>query len=177
MHSLYTIVTGEFTGVQMDDPELRAHNTPPGCAWMAGAHDARRCVVQLLPDLAGEQIPTAVARQPARPADTEMQTWHWDETLDDWMAAPTLALRKLMAAKPLQPLFQPLDAALARPLGELMEAQALGGPPPQAAMAKLQAINASKAALRQRLADIAACSSPEALQQLLAQPLPDPLAP
>lgn len=177
MHSLYNLSTGELTGLQMTaEPELLALNTPPGCAWVAGAHDARRCVVQLVTDDFGAQQPTVAPRTPPRPADTELQTWHWDAGAADWAATPTLALRKLHARAELQALFPALDAALARPLGEITEAQALGEPLPAAAVARLRAVNADKAALRGRLAAVAAAASVEALQQLLDAPLPSPPA-
>lgn len=167
-HSLFSVETGQLTGLQMSaDAELLALNTPAGCAWVDGAHDARRCAVRLVTDDFGAQLPVVVPRTPPRPADTELQTWRWDDAAADWAAVPTLAMRRLIASEPLLAKFAPLDDALARPLGEIAEAQALGEVPPAAAIGRLRSINAEKKALRARLADIAAASSIEALQQLI----------
>lgn len=172
MHSLFNLSTGELTGLQMSaDAELLALNTPAGCAWVCGAHDAHRCAVRLVTDDFGAQLPVVVPRTPPRPADSELQTWRWDDAAADWAAVPTLAFRRLIAMEPLLAKFAPLDDALARPLGEIAEAEALGELPPAAAIARLRTINADKTALRARLAAIKAAATAADLDALLEQPL------
>lgn len=171
MHSEFDVVTGEFTGRRMmGSPELLQINTVAGCAWAAGEHDPRRCVVCLVTDDMGDQQTVVSMRLPAKPADTELQTWHWDAAADDWRATPTLRLLQARATPPVLAQLATLDLQLARPLGELMQAQALGEPLPPAAVARLQAVNADKALLRARLAAIAASTTREQLAALLAEP-------
>lgn len=91
-YSLYSLATGELTGMQIQGPAaVRALNTPVGCAWIDGAHDPRRVVVRLVTDDFGTQHPTAAARVPPRPVDSDYQTWAWDEAAGDW--APTMTRR------------------------------------------------------------------------------------
>lgn len=172
MKSLYVIESGELTGMQMlASEEMLTLNTPPGHAWVDGALDQRRFVVQLVTDDHGTQQAVATPRTPPRPADSEMQTWSWSEDAGDWIATPTLAMLKAQARAQILAMFPPLDAALARPVGEITQAQALGEEPPAAAIQRLQAINADKQALRDRLAAIDSATAKAELDALLAQPL------
>lgn len=96
MKSLFVIATGELTGVQMlASEEMLALNTPDGCAWVDGAQDARRTVVQLVTDDFGDQHAVAVPRTPPRPADNAYQTWAWDDDVGDWVAQPTRLWREV----------------------------------------------------------------------------------
>lgn len=167
MRSLFDFSTGELTGLRMQASDaMLALNTPPGHAWIDGEHDPRRVRVQLVTDDQGQQHPVAVPRTPERPADSAWVTWAWSEAAGDWVSSPTLAMLQAQARPPVLQLLAELDAKLARPLGEIAEAQALGQPLPAAAVARLQAINADKQALRSHLQAIAATSTVEALQAL-----------
>lgn len=170
-HSLYRLDTGELTGSQANaSPEILALNTPAGCAWVAGAHDPRRGIVQLVTDDNGEQVPVVVPRLPPRPADSDYRTWAWDDTLQDWAATPTLLWHQAQAREPVLAQLSALDTQVARPVGEIAEAQALGQPVPAGALQRLTSINADKAALRAHLAAIAAAADLAALQAVLAAP-------
>lgn len=172
MQSLFNLETGELTGFRVDgDDEDRTGNTPPGHAWVRGEFDPRRFVVRVPVGDVGPELPRAEARTPPRPPDSEFQTWAWDDEAGDWIAAPTLVLLKATASAPVLARFAPLDAALARPVGEIAEAQALGEVVPAAAVQRLRGINADKQLLRDRLAAIAAAADAPALQALEAQPL------
>jgi hypothetical protein len=120
MRSLFNLETGELTGMQMlASPEMMALNTPRGHAWVDGAHDQRRTLVRLVTDDFGDQHAVAVQRTPPRPADSEMQVWSWSAAALDWVASPTVALLKAQAAALVLGRFPALDAALARPVGEI----------------------------------------------------------
>lgn len=98
IRSLYVIETGELTGLSMDaDDALLALNTPPGCAWLDGAHNPQRASVQMVTDDFGTQQPVVVPRMPPRPADNDYQTWTWDEAAGGWIAVPTLLARQATA--------------------------------------------------------------------------------
>lgn len=169
MHSLYNTSTGELLGPRLRaSAEIRALNTPPGCAWVPGEHDPARTRVQLIVDDYGSEVATVVPRQPPRPADSDYRTWAWDAALDDWAPAYTLLWHQVQAREPVLVQLAALDTQVARPVGEITEAQALGQPVPGAALERLTAINADKAALRAHLAAIAAAPDIPALQAVLA---------
>lgn len=169
LHSLFRLDTGELTGMQVHgSPEILALNTPPGCAWVAGAHDPRRAVVQLVVDDFGASQPVATPRLPPRPADSDYRTWAWDAALDDWAPAYTLLWHQVQARDPVLAQLAALDTQVARPVGEIAEAQALGQAVPAASLQRLTAINSDKAALRAHLAAIAAAPDIPALQAVLA---------
>ena len=175
MRSLFNTETGELTGFRSDaEGALLLANTPPGHSWADGELDPRRCTVRELVDDFGELRQVIAPRTPPRPADTENQVWSWDAEADDWVAGPSLALRKALASEPVLARFPALDAAVARPVGEIAEATALGLQPPQEAVQRLQAIHADKQALRDRLAAIAATETAEQLTELLASWEPEP---
>lgn len=170
--SLYVIETGELTGLCMlADDSMLALNTPPGHAWVKGELDPRRSLVRLVTDDLGEQVPVVDALTPPQPVDSAYQTWGWDETRGDWVATPTLLLQQIRAREPVLVLLEQLDAKQARPVGEIAVAQALGDALPAAAVERLQSINADKAALRGRLAAIAATADADELEALLAVPV------
>lgn len=170
--SLYRLDTGELTGMQVNgSPEILALNTPPGCGWVEGAHDPRRANVHLVTDDFGAQQPVVIARLPERPADSDYRTWDWDAARDDWAPVYTLLWHQAQARAPLLGLLEQLDAKVARPVGEIAQAQALGEALPAASVQVLQAINADKQIVRARLTAIAAAAGPAALAALLAQPL------
>lgn len=158
--SLYVVETGELTGLRMTaDAEMLALNTPPGHAWVDGAHDCRRFVVRLVTDDHGEQQAVVDARIPARPADNDYQTWVWDEATGDWRVSPTLAALKIERSKPVIAQLEAIDVRLVRPAGEITQALALGQAIPSEASERLTSLNAQKAALRQFLAEIAAATA------------------
>lgn len=171
MKSLYLIQTGELTGLQIDDVEIIAANTPAGYAWVEGVFDARLYTVQTAAGDAGPQLPKAVRRTPPRPADSVYLTWAWSDAAGDWVSTETLAMAKERAQQPLLALLKALDEPVTRAAGEITQAIALGQTAPAAAVTRLQAVNADKALVRARVAAIAAAATPEALQALLAQPL------
>lgn len=82
---------GYFTGSGFTGPErLLPGNIPPGCIAIPGKHDhlSRRIDLQT-----GEVIPY----QPPPPPDTDLVTWVWDNTVERYMAEPTIAARRLEA--------------------------------------------------------------------------------
>ncbi|QOR55715.1 MAG: hypothetical protein YHS30scaffold667_11 [Phage 65_10] len=157
--SLFNTTTGEFTGQLLHHGELIA---PAGHAWAEGAHDPRRAVVEM----PAADPPVVVVRTPARPADSDYQTWAWSDDADDWAATDTLLMLKARARAPVLQRFLPLDAALARPVGEIAEAQALGQTPPSGAVERLTAILVDKQALRAKIAAIDACVNSDELNGL-----------
>lgn len=169
MHSLYRIDTGELTGQRSGiSDELRLKNTPPGHAWIEGEHDPRTCAVVQSCDEFGELCPGVIRRLPDKPADSIYQVWVWDAATYDWKAVPTMVLEKARACEPILAQFKPLDDALARPVGEVTRAVALGQAAPAGAVQRLNEIEASKEALRGRMAAINACTSAAQLKELLA---------
>lgn len=168
MHSAYIVATGQFTGRQVigATAELLALNAQPGEAWHEGECDPLSQAISYVADDFGELQPVLVDYQPPAPADNEWQTWAWDEATRRWVASPTLALLKLRAGDPARARLVALDGKAARPAGEIAQAWALSEPPPAAAVAALQAVNAAKQVLRDRLAAIAAAADAAALEAL-----------
>lgn len=83
--SIYSTTTGLFTGQQVaGSPAICAMQATEGFAVMEGEHDhlCRRV------DLASGQV---VPWQPPKPADTDLQTWSWDEATERWVTTPTPA--------------------------------------------------------------------------------------
>jgi hypothetical protein len=97
--------------------------------------------------------------------------WAWDATAEAWREAPKLKLLQANARPPLLQLLVQLDGKEARPVGELLLAQAMGWAAPAAAVERLSLVSIDKQAVRDRLSAIEQASSPEALAELLAEPL------
>ncbi len=169
-YSLFDRATGELTGFQTNgDQQDRAQNTPPGHAWIHGAFDRRRFVIRVVVDDFGDEMPPeAIERTPARPADTAYLTWSWDAVAGDWISQPALLWLQRQASAPILRELTALDAPLARPLTDLLLAVLGGAEAPEAALAKVTAVESQKAGLRSRLAQIEAATSPEALATLVA---------
>lgn len=169
MHSLFCIASCELTGFKVSgDQQDRDLNTPAGHAWIKGNFDRRRYVIQFVTDDFGNQWPQAVERTPVKPADSAYLVWSWDTTAGDWKSAPTLLWLQRQASEPILRDLKALDAPLARPLTDLLLALLAGTEAPEVARAKVDAVEAQKAPLRARLADIEATATPEALAALVA---------
>ncbi len=106
------------------------------------------------------------AEIPTRPSPHHRLAWISQALA--WVDVRDLAQMIADASAPILAELSSLDAELVRPLGEVMEAMVGATTPAPAAVARLQAINADKAALRIRLAAINACATVEELLALLA---------
>lgn len=163
----YDLATGQFTGAWSSSPNSDDPVTiPAGC----GAFESASVRGKRLDLQTGE----LVDYRPPMPEETDRVGWAWDPAAGAWSAQPKLPLLQDRASEPVLAQLAQLDLQSARPVGEIALAQALGEPPPSAAVARLQSINTDKQALRQRLAAIAAAASADALAQLLAT---DPTSP
>lgn len=104
---------GVFTGKTFsagDDTHL-ADNTPPGCVAIPGRHDWRRCRA-VIDDQGG--VLRIERKQPDKPADTELQTWAWDDVADDWLPVPTGAALDAAARRQRADLLAACDWVVAR---------------------------------------------------------------
>lgn len=147
-------------------------NQRPGLALVLGVEDHRvQRVAATITDDQGDLVHVLEACVPPAPADDELRTWSWDAEIRMHVAAPTLLARQRRAQAPVLQALADVDASLVRPLGELLQASALGEPAPAEALARLQAGNARKAALRQQIAALAASTS-EAELTMIVQAFP-----
>jgi hypothetical protein len=164
--SYFDVASGLFTGdtICTSSPPAQL----PGRAPLAGRYDAFEKKVHLVTDDFGDQVPTIVDYQPPAPADDELRTWSWDVAAWRWVPAPTLLALQRSAGEPLLAALADWDAKAIRPVGEIVQASALGESPPPAAVDRLQEINAAKQQLRQQLAAIAASTTAAELASITA---------
>lgn len=167
----YDPMTGLFAKRLINCPGGQlAVNTPPGYVPIRGAWDVLSQRVDIdakRPDDAeADWQPPVIDWQPPAPDADEWQGWDWDKDRRRWVSVPTLAALKRDAARRIQGLLADEDAALVRPLGELVIALAAGDELPAAPLAKLQQIEARKQALRDTLAEAAGAVDAQALEQI-----------
>lgn len=167
----YDPATGLFHRKQMSCPGSQlARNTPAGYVPIPGAFDplSQRVdiSVQRPDDADADWQPPVIDWTPPAPAADEWQTWDWDKERKRWVSAPTLAALKRDAERRIQEQLADEDAALVRPLGELVVALAAGDEPPAAALSKLQEIEARKQALRTTMAEASGAADAQALEQI-----------
>lgn len=162
--------TGQILADSIDVPEadlLLPANQRPGLALVPGVSDHRvQRVAAAVTDDQGQLVQVLEDYVPPAPAADELRTWAWDAQARTHVPAPTLLALQRQAQAPALAELAAIDAALVRPLGELLEAQALGQAAPAPALAKLQAANARKALLRQHMAALAAATSQAQLRAL-----------
>jgi len=93
--SFYHLSTGAFARGCYSGPEqFLAANTPEGFAPISGRFDHLCRRVEFLPDDFGDAtVPVVVSYQPPVPADDDMQTWTWSESVERWVSVPTTAAR------------------------------------------------------------------------------------
>lgn len=159
-YTFYRLDTGELTPMQFCGEEsLLEMNTPAGHGAIEGVHryQSRRVGA----DGAIE------AFQPPRPADTEWTAHRWDEHAEEWIAEPTLALKRRHASDRLLQSIRLAEAGQGRPAREIALAAAAGAPAPEAAVAALAAIDERIANLRARIAALAAAEA-DAIQEIVA---------
>lgn len=165
--------TGRFTDRTITAaPEVLALNAlPAGELWIEGRHNPHTAAATFVTDDQGDQQIVVVEIEPTPPAETEWQSWRWNAASGCWDAVAKLKLLQANARPPVLAQLAALDEKVARPVGEIAQAQALGATPPEAAVSRLQAINDDKQLLRARLAAIVATTTPEELAALLAEPV------
>jgi hypothetical protein len=163
--------TGEILPDTIDVPEadlLLPANQRPGLALVPGVSDHRvQRVAAVVTDDQGQLVHVLEDYVPPAPTADELRTWAWDAQARRHVPVPTLLARQRQAQAPHLAELTEIDAGLVRPLGELLEAQALGQTAPAQALAKLQAANARKGLLRQQIATIAASTSEAQLRTIV----------
>lgn len=163
--------TGEILPDTLDVPEgdlLLPGNQRPGLALVPGVTDHRiQRVAAVVTDDHGQVIHVLEDYVPPAPAADELRTWAWDAEARMHLPVPTLLALQRQAQAPLLDELAEIDAGLVRPLGELLQASALGAPAPAEALARLQAANARKAQLRQQIAALVASTSAAELRTIV----------
>jgi hypothetical protein len=174
VYTLCEIATGLFTAAQLAG-DLELNPPPPGFVWVAGAHSPHTRRASWAVDDFGDvqlQAPIVRVQAPEQPAETAWVSWRWDAAAGRFCEVPKLPLLQANARLPYLDQLAQLDDKLRRPVAEITEAQVLGEPLPEAAVARLRALNADKKLLRDRLAAIASAADAAALAALQATPLP-----
>lgn len=163
--------TGEILADNLDVPEgdlLLPGNRRPGLALVPGVTDHRvQRVAAVVTDDHGQAIHVLEDYVPPAPAADELRTWAWDAEARMHLPVPTLLALQRQAQAPLLAELAEIDAGLVRPLGELLQASALGEPAPAEALARLQAANSRKAELRAHIAALGACATEAELRALI----------
>ena len=159
--SVFNLVTGVLTGQTISvPPDALAANTPEGFGLTQGAWDSSRWRVDLS---SGQLVPTSDS---GRPADTPEITWSWSDEAARWVPAATLLKERSDRLALVDRAILQAEAGTDRALRDLVIAAGL----PLAAVARMQAIEASVASLRavrQQLLDAAT------MEALLAVEIPD----
>lgn len=146
--SLYDQATGKLSGVTVTVPlESVDANIPDGWGYVPGRHDHTRFHVLLADDGFGNACPAIAPCKPAKPFDSDLVTWGWDEAADEWVAHPTLAANRsaLRAARNAE--LQATDGAAIAMLEALLQGvlAASGLPLPDAVQRLLDHRNALRA--------------------------------
>lgn len=137
--SIFSRATGRLTGQTISvPPEALAANTPEGFGVIAGAWDSKSWRVDLD---SGALVATESA---GRPADSDEITWDWSEALGRW--APTATLKKERGDRLalVDRAILKAESGTDRALRDMVIAAGL----PLAAVARMQSIEATVAALR-----------------------------
>lgn len=157
--SVYSLADGLFTGqtISVIDSELAA-NTPPGCGLAAGSWAPSRWRF----NASENRVEKIVS---PRPEDCEDFVWRWDAQHERWDPLPTLKRVRVDRLALVDRAILQAEAGTDRALRDLVIAAGL----PLAAVARMQAIEASVASLRavrQQLLDA------DTIEALLAAEIP-----
>lgn len=158
--SVFILASGLLTGQTISvPPEAIEANTPPGCGLVEGAWSSALFKVDVV---SGEVVPILAD---GRPADTDEITWSWNRETARWEPAATLKKERGDRLVLVDRAIAKAEAGTDRALRDLVIAAGL----PLAAVARMQAIEATVASLRdlrQQLLDA------DTIEQVLAVELP-----
>lgn len=166
----FRLADGMLTGQRLDTASIedRDRQTPPGCGWVGGVSHprAQRVGSLAMDDFGDAAVPLLEDWVPPAPAPAPETAWTWDTDAREWRGEETLEGFKARLRRRAVQQLDALDQQLTRPTAEAVQAVILGEEPPAAAVARIRDLNATKAALREVMQQVAAATTAAELDDL-----------